>query len=86
MCGVVWEKSSFVGWNNNLNFWEDWNDRVSSYQTFNFSGHRVTFHQNTNFGGASMWTTNNEEIQNLSEWSFGGVNMNDTFSSARINY
>lgn len=82
MCGIGWQKSDFNGWWDNLWPWESWNDRVSSYQTFNFLGRYVKFWDDPGYSGRYLQTygdTSSENVSNLVDW-----NRNDTFSSAKI--
>ncbi|MES2210042.1 MAG: hypothetical protein V4515_07635 [Chloroflexota bacterium] len=80
-CGVGWYRSEFWNWYDNLFFGASWDDRISSYETFNFTGHAVRFYNNGYKGGATLTTTGNEYISNLQDW-----NRNDVFSSGWIMY
>lgn len=81
-CGVGWARSYFGDWNTNLNFWENWNDRISSYQTFNFTGHRVRFWNDSNYSGSYLTTTNNDTVNSVDDYGL----FNDRFSSGQILY
>lgn len=69
MCGVGYNRGDFTSWGDNLNWWENWNDRISSYETFNFTGHKVTFWAESGFKGQYLYTINNEYLSNLSDWT-----------------
>lgn len=80
-CGVGWYRSEFWNWHDGLFWWASWDDRISSYESFNFTGHAIRFYNNGYKGGATLTTTKNEYIPNLSDW-----NRNDVFSSGWIMY
>ena len=51
----------------NLNWGANWNDRISSYQTFNNAGHSFRFYADANFvstsvGGRVVTTTGNQYV------------------------
>lgn len=83
-CGVsstTW-RPDYTQWRDNLQFfWETWNDRVSSLETFNFTGHRVDFFRDVNYVYRLLIVTDNEIVNDLRPW-----NSNDQFSSSRTPY
>jgi hypothetical protein len=78
-CGVGWYRSDFQTWHDGLGFFASWDNRMSSYKTFNFTGHAVRFYQNANKGGVYLTTTGTSNVSNL-----GNYNRNDMFSSGWI--
>lgn len=80
-CGVGWYRAEFWNWTSGLFWGATWNDRISSYETFNFTGHAVRFYNNASKGGATLTTTGNEYISNLEDWY-----RNDVFTSGWIMY
>lgn len=71
----------WTGWPNlgnyttNLNFFANWNDRITSVQTFNNAGHKFILYVDTNFSSASengrtVTLVGNDNIANLGNfWS-----------------
>ena len=83
ICGVGYSRPDFSGWNENLFLWDSWDNRVSSYQTFNFLGHNVRFWDDPKYAGRYLNTDgqyNTETLSDLTQW-----NRNDSFSSVKIN-
>lgn len=62
-----------------MGFGATWDDRISSYKTYNFTGHGVRFYTNGSKGGSTLTTTNTSVVSNL-----GNYNRNDQFSSGWI--
>lgn len=81
MCGYGWARSDFYQWRDNLWPWETWDNRVSSYEVFNFTGRTVTFWVNPSYAGAWLQTngTSHEYVDDLRTY-----NRNDVFSSGKI--
>jgi hypothetical protein len=83
-CGVsstTW-RPDYTQWRDNLTWiWETWNDRVSSLETFNFTGHRADFFRDVNYVYRLLIVTDNETVNDLRPW-----NANDQFSSSRTPY
>lgn len=86
-CAVGWARADFSGWQTNLEWWQSWNDIISSYQVFNFYNHRVRFWVAANYTSSSLQTTGTapggtETINNVDDYGA----FNDTFSSGKILY
>lgn len=79
-CSVGWYRADFSQWTTNLGFFANWNDRISSYQTFNFTGHTVKFWTDPSRNGSVIITTNNSTVNNVDDYG----NFNDRFSSGQI--
>jgi hypothetical protein len=81
MCGRGWANSDFYYWRDNLWTWESWDNRISSYEVFNFTGRTVTFSSNPNNVAPHLITngTSHEYVDDLRNY-----NRNDVFSSATI--
>jgi hypothetical protein len=45
---------NLANFNYNLNWGANWNDRISSYTTFNMEGHTVTFYADAGWSSASV--------------------------------
>ena len=66
-----------------LFFFANWDNRISSYEVFNFTGRTASFWVNPDKGGSRLQTFNtNHEFVNSLFFSFG--NYNDLFSSVAI--
>lgn len=86
-CSVGWARTDFSNWATNLGWFETWNDRISSYQVFNFYGHRLRFWTAANYSGSVITTTGTvpsgtETINNVDDYG----TFNDRFSSGKIVY
>lgn len=81
MCGVGWHRSNFSDWTDSLGWFENWNDRISSYQTYHFSGHRVIFWFDAGYSGGYLYTNTTTGVADLRAY-----NSNDRFSSGKIDY
>lgn len=46
--------SNMGSYSNNLNFGATWNDRASSYETFNFTGHSLRLYADASYSSASV--------------------------------
>jgi hypothetical protein len=81
MCGLGWANSDFYYWRDNLWNWESWDNRITSYEVFNFTGRTVTFWSNPNYVLPRLITngTSHEYVDDLRNY-----NRDDVFSSAKI--
>lgn len=82
-CGIsstTW-RPNYSGWTTNLSFFANWNDRVSSVETFNFTGHKASFYRDPDYGYALLVITNNEYVNDMNDW-----NANDRVSSSKTPY
>lgn len=79
-CSVGWYRANFSDWTAGLGAFESWNDRISSYETFNFTGHTVKFWTGASKSGSVLTTTNNETVNNVDDYGA----FNDRFSSGQI--
>jgi len=81
MCGRGWANSDFYQWRDNLWNWESWDNRITSYEVFNFTGRTVTFWSNPNYVLPRLITngTSHEYVDDLRNY-----NRDDVSSSATI--
>lgn len=78
-CGVGWYRATFWTWTEGLFWGATWDDRISSFETFNFTGHTIRFYTNGYKGGTAVSWSNNVYVDNLINWNY-----NDVFSSGWI--
>lgn len=79
MCGAM-NRSDYRGWNDNLFFFESWNDRVSSYQVFNYTDWKICFWMDPDYQTDVLCTynTSGETVSNLGDWT-----RNDRITSSK---
>jgi hypothetical protein len=64
----------------NLFFWENWSDRITSFQTFNTgAGRRTCLYENPTYTGLKYTATGNVTVLNI------GSSLNDKASSIKGN-
>lgn len=66
--GIFYPRLSSVTYG--LSFGANWNDRITSYETFNFTGHSMTFYvdnsySSASYGGRVVTTSGNGYVSNL---------------------
>jgi hypothetical protein len=83
LCGNGYYNRDLSKLTDGLFFFANWDNRISSYEVFNFTGRTASFWVNPDKGGSRLQTNNtNHEFVNSLNFSFG--NYNDLFSSAAI--
>ena len=70
-------RADYSGWQDNLNFWESWNDAVSSAVSFNATGWNVNFYQNANYNHFLLQFQGNVAVSDFRNWG-----ANDQVSSS----
>jgi hypothetical protein len=78
VCYYTFPIADFTSHTENLSGWDTWNDRISSYQTFNFSNRQVTFWWDQNYGYYHLSTCDTDSVSDRRNWGF-----NDVISSAK---
>lgn len=71
----------YSDWTANLFFFANWDNRVSSVQTFNFTGHKVVFYRDNDYVYGLLAITGDEYVADMNDW-----NANDAVSSSKTTY
>lgn len=82
-CGTsssTW-RPNYSDWTANLFFFANWNDRVSSVESFNFTNHKVVFYRDPNYVYGLLVLTTSEYINDMNDWY-----ANDRVSSSKTPY
>lgn len=74
-------RPKYSDWTTNLFFFANWDNRVSSVQTFNFTAHHVVFYRDNNYVYGLLAITNDDYVADMNDW-----NANDAVSSSKTTY
>ncbi len=78
-------RPDYSQWTTGLFWLANWDNRVSSVYTFNFTGHEAMFYRDANYGGPVLLVIwNNDEVNDLTNPKYPGAN--DNISSSKTPY
>lgn len=72
-------RSDYSAWNANLEWWQSWNDAVSSAETFNATNWDLYMYRHAGYSFIVLILNGSESVSNFNDW-----NANDQVSSSRF--